>query len=252
MSHQITLDTTTRKLQAWLGEAKNTNEVQFSFHWVDLTVDGSKANAGHTPILSNGTTPVDIVGVPGASTQRVIPDGEVYNADVISHVIYLGYNDNGTTKIIGKCTLAAGVATSLDNILSASVNPATTLYRRYIEITCYDYATDVATGNGVGYFDFGADLNGFKLVEIHAFCITAGVTNSTTIQVYNLTQATNMLSTPMALETTKTRVCDGATPGVIDAAHNTVATNNVGRIDVPAASTTKAKGLIVRLGFALP
>jgi hypothetical protein len=252
MSHQITLDTIHRKLEAYLGEAKNTNEVQFSFHWVDLTSDGSKANAGHTPVLSNGVTAVTLVDVPGASTQRVVPDGEVYNADIISHVVYLRYNDNGTTKIIGKCTLAAGVATSLDNILNASVNPATTLYRRYIEITCYDYAIDVIVANGVGYADIGFDLNGFKLVEIHAFCITAPVTGSTTCQIYNLTQAVNMLSTPMAIETTKTRVVDGATPGVIDAAHNTVATNDILRIDIPAASTTKAKGWIVRMGFALP
>jgi hypothetical protein len=252
MSNQITLDTTTRKLQALLGEAKNTNEVQFSMHWVDLTVDGSKANSGHTPTLSNGVTAVDIVGVPGASTQRVVVDGEVYNADVISHVVYLRYNDNGTTKIIAKCTLAAWVATSLANILNASVNPATTLYRRYTEITCYDYATDVIVANGVGYLDIGSDLNGFKLVENHAFCITAPVTGTTTIQAYNLTQAVNMLSTPMGIDTTKTRVVDGATPGVIDAAHNTVATNDIVRIDIPAASTTKAKGLIVRLGWALP
>jgi hypothetical protein len=252
MSNQITLDTVTRKLQAYLGEATNTNECQFSTNWVDLTVDGSKANSGHTPILSNGVTAVDIVGVPAASTQRVVVDGEYYNADVISHVVYIRYNDNGTTKIIGKCTLAAGVATSLANILNASVNPATTLYRRYVEETCYDYTTDVAVANGVGWHHIASDFNGMNLVEIHAFVITAGTTNSTTIQVYNFTDSVNMLSTAMAIETGETGTDTSATPGTIDTAHDDVATNDLIRFDVTGASTTKAKGLIVTLGFALP
>lgn len=252
MSNQITLDATTRKIQAYLGEAINTNEVQFSMYWVDLTVDGSKANSGYTPILSNGVNAVDIVDVPGASTQRIVVDGEVYNDDVISHVIKLRYNDNGTTKIIATCTLAAGVATSLANILNASVNPATTIYRRYIEITCYDYTTNVDVANGMGYFDIPSDLNGMNLVEINAFVITAGTTNPTTIQIYNFTDSVNMLSTAMAIETGETNTITSATPGTIDTAHDDVATNDIIRIDVTGTSTTKAKGLVVRLGFALP
>ena len=124
--------------------------------------------------------------------------------------------------------------------------------KRVVELTVFDYTTDVATGNGKGYFIVPDELNGMNLVRVAATVITAGTTNSTTIAIYNLTDTQEMLSTLMAIETTETTTRTSAAPGVIDTTHDDVATGDVLRIDVDAASTTAPKGLIVEMVFALP
>jgi len=123
---------------------------------------------------------------------------------------------------------------------------------RYFEVTCYDYTTDCVVADGVGYFHVPAGLNGMNLVEVHAFCITAGTTGTMDIQIHNLTDTADMLSTKITIDTTETGSDTAATPPVINGATDDVVTNDVIRIDVDVIHTTAAKGLIVTLGFSLP
>lgn len=120
------------------------------------------------------------------------------------------------------------------------------------QITCFDYTTDTATGNGKGYFHIPASLNGMNLVAVHAEVITAGTTGTTDIQIHNLTQTADMLSTVITIDSGETGSDTAATPAVIDTANDDVATNDLIRIDVDAVSTTAAKGLIVTCEFRLP
>ena len=123
---------------------------------------------------------------------------------------------------------------------------------RYLQLTCFDYTTDTATGDGKGYFHIPAGLDGMDLIEVHAQVITAGTTNTTDIQIHNLTQTADMLSTVITIDTGETGSDTAAAAAVIDTAEDDIAENDLIRIDVDAVSTTAAKGLIVTLGFRTP
>lgn len=123
---------------------------------------------------------------------------------------------------------------------------------RYMQFIVFDFTTDTATGDGKFYAHVPAALDGMNLVEVHAEVITAGTTGTTDIQIHNLTQAADMLSTKLTIDSAETGSDTAATAAVIDTANDDIAENDVLRVDVDAVSTTAAKGLIVTLGFQLP
>lgn len=102
----IILDTTTRKLQLKLSGAVTTNELPWVASYTDITV------SAFTPAASNGVTTgataIDIVGVPGASTQRQVKFISVQNADTVAAEVSIIYNDNGTLRTVWKGILAIG------------------------------------------------------------------------------------------------------------------------------------------------
>jgi len=122
--------------------------------------------------------------------------------------------------------------------------------RRYVQMTVFEYATDTATGDGAAYLHIPAHLAGLNLVEIHGEVITAGTTNTLDVQIANVTQAVDMLTTKLTIDTGETGSDTAATAAVIDTANDDVAVNDLLRVDVDAVHTTAAKGLIVTLGFA--
>jgi hypothetical protein len=56
----------------------------------------------------NGTTYVDVVAAPASSTQRVVKNVCIYNADTVANEITLALDDNGTVRLLFKETLQAG------------------------------------------------------------------------------------------------------------------------------------------------
>jgi len=123
---------------------------------------------------------------------------------------------------------------------------------REVQCIVFDFATDVATGDGKFYLHVSDRLAGMDLVDVHAEVITAGTTGTTDIQINNVTQAADMLTTKVTIDSGETGSDTGATAAVIDTANDDVAENDLLRIDVDAVSTTAPKGLIVTLGFRLP
>ena len=120
------------------------------------------------------------------------------------------------------------------------------------QVVAFDYAVNTAVGNGAAYIHVGRLISGMDLVYCHARVITAGTTNTTDIQIANVTAAVDMLSTKLTVDSGETGSETAATPYVIDTSSDGVTENDVLRIDVDAISTTPAKGLIVTLGFKLP
>lgn len=112
--------------------------------------------------------------------------------------------------------------------------------------------TDIATGDGKADLHIPSTLNGMNLVEVHAEVITAGTTGTTDIQIANATQAADMLSTKLTIDSGETGSDTAAAAAVIDTAQDDLATNDMLRIDVDAVSTTAPKGLIITLTFRLP
>jgi hypothetical protein len=134
------------------------------------------------------------------------------------------------------CSIGSGIL----RLLSAN------LANRFAQFFCFDKPTDVTVGDGRSYFQVPAKFNGDKLKIANASVITAGTTGNTTIQVHNVTQAVDMLTTPIT-------IASGATTGsgVIDTANDDIVTGDILRIDIDSVSTTAPKGLLVNLEFGL-
>lgn len=202
----------------------------------------SDLSFGGTAILSDsaGTMTLSNVDALDATTATTIATGA----------------DNATTTTTGVVEMATAAETSTGTDATRAVTPdalaGSNLGIRYVQAVVFDFTTDTATGDGKFYLHIPAALNGMNLVEVHAEVITAGTTGTTDIQIHNVTDAVDMLSTLLTIDSAETGSDTAATAAVINAANDDVATNDLLRIDVDAVSTTAAKGLIVTLGFQLP
>jgi hypothetical protein len=119
-----------------------------------------------------------------------------------------------------------------------------------MQFKVFDDATAVATGDGKVVFMVDSALNGLNLTAVAAYVTTAGTAGSpTTVQIRNVTDAADMLSTRVTIDNNETTSYTAATPAVIDTSHDDVATGDLIAVDVDVASTG-AKGLGVVLTFA--
>lgn len=126
---------------------------------------------------------------------------------------------------------------------------------RIVGILVEGGATDLTTGDSLNgnFFMIPDEMAGWDLVSVQAGVFAAGTTGNTDVQVNNHTQAADMLSTVMRIETTETTTETSAQPGTIDTANDDVAAGDIITIDVDAVQTgTAPKGLFVNLGFRLP
>lgn len=160
-----------------------------------------------------------------------------------------------TTAASGKVELATTTETSAGTDTARVVTPdglsGSIFGTRVQQLVVFAPATDIATGDGKAYFIVPDEMTGMDLVRIAATAMTAGTTDSTTIQIANVTDSQDMLSTVMSIESGETSTRTSASPGVIDPDHDDVATGDVLRIDVDAVSDTPPKGLIVEMAFRL-
>lgn len=73
------LDATNKSVRIFLAGAVATNQAVVNSDWGDNTA--TTYIAGSADFMTNGTTPVTIVAAPAASTQRIVQEINVYNAD---------------------------------------------------------------------------------------------------------------------------------------------------------------------------
>ncbi len=122
----------------------------------------------------------------------------------------------------------------------------------YMQLVCIDYTTDCTTGDGKGYISIPESADGMVLKEVHAENITAGTTGTMDIQIANVTDSVDMLSTKCTIDTGETGSDTAATAAVVDTSNDDVSEYDVLRVDVDAIhSGTAAKGLIVTLKFGV-
>ena len=123
-----------------------------------------------------------------------------------------------------------------------------------LSVLLFDSDQDVVTGNGAGgvFWRVPVYLNGWDLVAITAAVQTAGTTGTTTIQVRNVTQTADMLTTEVTIDSGEMDSSTAAAAAVIDTANDDVATGDQLRFDVDAVPTTAPKGLLVELVFRVP
>lgn len=159
---------------------------------------------------------------------------------------------NRKVTLANAITKAHGLSAGVVAVASGTMAASTAFSTRSVSIQVFDGASSTATGDGKAYFTIPTALNGMDLVAVHARVVTAGTTGTTDIQIANVTDSVDMLSTKLTIDSTETGSDTAATAAVINTATDDVASNDLLRIDVDAVSTTPAKGLIVTLEFRLP
>lgn len=158
-----------------------------------------------------------------------------------------------TSRLLGRTTAGTGAVEEISVGSGLTFASGTLKITQVVQLLVFDDDTDVTTGDGAGnlFFRVPSTMNGLNLVGVAACVGTAGTTGTTDIQIHNITQAADMLSTKITIDSTETDSSTAATAAVIDTANDDVATGDKLRIDVDATSTTKAKGLLVELQFGL-
>ncbi|MFA6897252.1 MAG: hypothetical protein WCQ96_03130 [Patescibacteria group bacterium] len=221
-------------------------------HSADVIVDGT-TNKAYT-----ATEKTKLAGIEAGAEVNNISDINATDltdggATTLHKHSYNNLDDKPTIPTVPSMASVSDINTGTDTTktINADALAGSNLGIRYVQMILFDFATDIATGDGKGYFVVPAGLNGMNLISVHAKVVTAGTTNTTDIQINNVTDNVDILSTKITIDSGETGSDTAATAAVIDATKDDVATNDVLRIDVDAASTTKPKGLIVTLGFQL-
>lgn len=210
---------------------------------------GSKSGADATLVTGTAGTDGNLVSW-NADGDAV--DSTVAATDVITT------SDSASDTAAGIVELATAAETTTGTDTGRAVTPdglAGSIFgTQVVQLMVFDDSQDVATGDGAGdlFFRVPSTMNGMNLVSVAACVQTAGTTGTTDIQIHNVTDTADMLSTVITIDSTETDSSTAATAAVINAATDDVATGDILRIDVDAVSTTAPKGLLVELQFRLP
>ena len=122
-----------------------------------------------------------------------------------------------------------------------------TFAQRTVVIKCVADTIGPSTGNGITHFVVPSTLNGKNLYSAQAHVYTVGTGSLTTVQLHNLTDGQDMLSTAITIDASEKDSSTAATPSVTGT-YNGVSTADVIRIDVDVVATNTL-GLEVRMVF---
>lgn len=114
-----------------------------------------------------------------------------------------------------------------------------------------DDATVLTTGDGKIVFVVPESMNGMNLVKAHAMVSTVSSSWLPTVQIRNVTDSVDMLSTRITIDTNEYTSYTAATAPVIDTTKDDVATWDRIAVDVDVAGTD-TKWLTIYLAFQTP
>lgn len=120
----------------------------------------------------------------------------------------------------------------------------------HIKVTS-DTGTAISTGDGKFIWSVPQDMNGYLLADVEASVTTVSSSGIVQVQLRNITQSVDILSTRVQVDASEFHSNDAATQPVITAANADVAHEDRIAIDVDAAGTG-AKGLEIVLTFRRP
>jgi hypothetical protein len=111
---------------------------------------------------------------------------------------------------------------------------------------------DVLVGDGTVGLAVPVECNGWVVTAVSAAVDTAGITNTTDIQIRRRRgtasrSSADLLSTKITIDSGETGSATAATAAVINTSNDDLATDDLWYCDVDATSTTKAKGLTVTM-----
>lgn len=160
--------------------------------------------------------------------------------------------DSGTGALGVTVDSVTGSGTHTDWTISLSAAViGSDLGKRVIQVKVIDDATTLTTGDGKVIFLIPQELNGYNLVGANAFVTTVSSSGTPTVQIRNVTDAVDMLSTRITIDANEYTSYTAAAAAVVDATYDDVATGDRLAVDVDVAGTG-AKGLGIVLTFQLP
>ena len=118
---------------------------------------------------------------------------------------------------------------------------------RTLVIKCVADTIGPSVGNGITHVTIPSTLDGKNLSSAQAHVYTAGTGSTTTVQLHNLTDGQDMLSTPITIDAGEKDSSTAATPSVTGS-YTGVSTADVIRIDVDVVASSTL-GLEVRMVF---
>jgi hypothetical protein len=223
-----------------------------------MTLDQSAAPAPTAEGVIEWDTDEYIVVGDGAAGNAVFVPAENMSGDVTM-------TDAGVTTVAaasdsaaGKVELATAAETTTGTDATRAVTPdglaGSDYGKRVVSLIVFDDSENNAIGDGAGdiWYRVPSVLAGYNLVDVEACVQTAGTTNTVDIQIHNVTQAADMLTTKITIDSAETDSTTAAAAPAIDAANDDVAAADQIRIDIDAIHTTPAKGLLVELTFQEP
>jgi len=227
----------------------------YAQQYITKTLNGAIDASQTTNITLSNTTGIDTT-VPGIIA---VSWTNPLNTSIVEWISYTSINASnvlqGVTRGVEGSTGKAhsnGVVVAYP-LTKAHINDLNDIVKyKNIENYVVEATVNTTTGDGKAYITIPEDLNGWDLVGCHARVITAGTTGTTDIQIRNVTDSVDMLSTKLTIDSGETGSDTASTPYVIDTSNDDVATNDLLAIDIDAVSTTPAKGLIIRLRFIKP
>jgi len=126
-------------------------------------------------------------------------------------------------------------------------NKLTAFTERTLVVKCVADTIGPSVGNGITHVTMPSTLNGKNLQSAQAHVYTVGTGSTTTVQLHNLTDGQDMLSTAITIDASEKDSSTAATPSVVGN-YSEVSTADVIRIDVDVVATNTL-GLEVRMVF---
>lgn len=242
----LILPSTTDSLDVVLGSAHTTTAHKIVACYRDIAsgVFAPKRNV----VNSNGTTQVQAVAPPAASTSRVIDFVSIYNADTVAKTVTVSLNDNGTRYTLLSVTLGVGerieyqegqgwrVFTSTGSIKQTTLqgtNPTTSGFQ--VGILAADVTNNNATANTI------ADVTGLSFAVLSGryywfrFVIDYTAAAGTTGSRWSITGPTTTrlaYRSSYSLTTTTETVNSGLNAYDLPAAANATSPSTAGNIAV--------------------
>lgn len=112
---------------------------------------------------------------------------------------------------------------------------------------------NIQTGDGKAYMPIPPELNGWNMIVPQADVATAPTSSNIQIQIHNVTDGVDMLTTKLSIDDGEKSSKDAATPAVVNGAADDLATGDLLRVDVDQiGSNNPGQGLWVTLRFEKP
>ena len=130
---------------------------------------------------------------------------------------------------------------------SILLNQVTAFAERTLVVKCVADTIGPSVGNGITHVTIPSTLDGKNLQSAQAHVYTVGTGSTTTVQLHNLTDGQDMLSTAITIDASEKDSSTAATPSVVGT-YSAVSTADVIRIVVDIVATNTL-GLEVRMVF---
>jgi len=220
----------------------------------------SLSNVETADIASGSKTGSDttlVTGTAGTNGNLVSwnADGDAVDSSVVAANVITTSN-TASTSASGIVELATAAETTTGTDTGRAVTPdglaGSDFGKTVVSILVSDPNGDaITTGDGKAYWRVPATLDGFNLVDVEMAVTTASTSGTPTVQIHNVTDTADMLSTSLTIDANETDSSTAATAAVINTSTDDVTTADMLRIDIDTAGTG-TKGLMVELTFQLP